>query len=397
MLWDDVKLSQVDTMSEPQRHVAVFLRNLTGGGAERVMLNLAVSMAEAGKKVDLVLIKAEGPYLGQVPDEVRVVDLNTSDLDKGRSFKLPTSFQSTTSIPKLIRYLRQERPAAMLSATHYPNEIAILAKYLARVSTRVVVSEHTNLSSEARRVEQVSSRLAPLMARLFYPWADGIVAVSRGVAEDLSRLTGISTAKMQVIYNPVITPELREKAKEPVEHPWLAPGEPPVVLGIGRFVAQKDFSTLIRAFAKVRGVRPVRLMMLGSGREEKKLKALVGELGIEEDVAWVGFVDNPFACMKQGAVFVLSSAWEGLPTVLIEALAVGIPVVSTDCPSGPVEILDGGKYGELVRVGDVDAMSEAILRVLSGKMKSASSEWLGQFTREAATEKYLEVLGIGDR
>lgn len=397
MGWDDVNFNRVDTMSESQGHVAVFLRNLTGGGAERVMLNLAVSMAEAGKKVDLVLIKAEGPYLGQVPDEVRIVDLNTSDLDKGRSFKLPTSFQSTTSLPKLIRYLRQERPAALLSATHYPNEIAVLAKHLARVSTRIVVSEHTTLSSEARRVEQVSSRLAPLMARLFYPWADGIVAVSRGVAADLSRLTGISSAKMQVIYNPVITPELRERAKEPIEHPWFAPGEPPVVLGIGRFVAQKDFSTLIGAFAKVREVRPARLMMLGNGREENKLKALAGELGIEEDVAWVGFVDNPFAYMKQGAVFVLSSAWEGLPTVLIEALAVGIPVVATDCPSGPVEILDGGNYGELVPVGDVDGICQGILRVLSGKIKSAPPDWLAQFTREAAAEKYLDVLGIGDR
>jgi glycosyltransferase involved in cell wall biosynthesis len=380
-------------MSEPQGHVALFLRNLTGGGAERVMLNLASSIARAGIKVDLVLIKAEGSYLEQVPDEVRIVDLNISDLDKGRSFKLPTSFQSTTSLPKLIRYLRQEKPTALLSATHYPNEIAVLAKYLARVSTRVVVSEHTTLSVEARRVEQVSARLAPLTARLFYPWADRIIAVSQGVAKDLSRLTGIPAAKMRVIYNPVITPELTEKAKETVEHPWLATGEPPVVLGSGRFVDQKDFSTLIRAFAKVRQVRPARLMMLGSGPEEKKLKALVSELGIEKDVAWVGFADNPFAYMKRGAVFALSSAWEGLPTVLIEALAVGIPVVSTDCPSGPKEILDGGKYGELVPVGDVEALAEGILRVLSGNIKSVDPEWLAQFTTEVATQRYLDVLG----
>lgn len=384
-------------MTQPQPHIAFFIRNLTGGGAERVMLNLASSMAREGVRVDLVLIKAEGAYLQQVPKEVKIVDLNTSDLDKGRSFRLPTSFQSTSSLPKLVRYLRQERPAALLSATHYPNEIAILAKYLAWVPMRVVVSEHTTLSLEARRVEQVSSRIAPLTARIFYPWADAIAAVSEGVAKDLSAIAGIPRDKMQVIYNPVITPELFEKANEAIEHPWFAPVEPPVILGIGRFVAQKDFPTLIHAFAKVRRVRPARLMMLGSGLEQKQLKALVRELGIEEDVAWVGFVDNPFAYMKQASVFVLSSAWEGLPTVLIEALAVGIPVVSTNCPSGPAEILDNGKYGELVPVGDREAIASAILRVLSGNIKSVDSEWLQQFTREAATKKYLEVLGISDR
>lgn len=384
-------------MPETQPHIAMFMRNLTGGGAERVMLNLASIIATKDIKVDLVLIKAEGAYLSQVPKEVKIVDLKTSDLDKGRSFRLPTSFQSTTSLPKLVRYLRQAKPQALLSATHYPNEISILAKYLARVPTKVIVSEHTTLSLEAKRVEQVSARLAPWMARLFYPWASRIVAVSQGVAQDLSDLTGLPKAKMEVIYNPVITPELQERAKEAVEHPWFAPGEPPVVLGIGRFVAQKDFSTLIKAFARVREVGPARLMMLGSGREEQKLKALAKQLGIEEDVAWVGFVDNPFAYMKRGAVFVLSSAWEGLPTVLIEALAVGIPVVSTDCPSGPEEILDRGKYGELVPVGDVEAIAQGILRVLSGNVKAVPPEWLQQFTWEAATEKYLEVLGVSDR
>jgi len=258
------------------------------------------------------------------------------------------------------------------------------------------VSEHTTLSTEARLVEQMSSRLAPLTAKLFYPWADGIVSVSHGVAKDLIDLTEINSGKIEVIYNPVITPELTEKAKEPVEHPWFAPGEPPVILGVGRLVAQKDFSTLIHAFAKVRKIRPARLMILGNGREEEKLQALVKDLGIEKDVAWVGFVDNPFAYMKRATVFALSSAWEGLPTVLIEALAVGIPVVSTDCPSGPAEILNAGKYGELTAVGDVKGMSEAILRVLSGRIKSVFPEWLEQFTWETATQKYLEVLQVGD-
>ncbi len=378
--------------SQPQ--VALFLRNLNGGGVERIMLNLACGMAQQGVQVDLVLIKAEGIFLPQVPPSVRIVDLETKEIDKNRSFKFPTSLQSITSLPKLIRYLKNERPAALLSASHYPNEIAILAKHISRVPTRVVVSEHTTLSVEAKRVEQVSSRVAPLAARLFYPWADQIVTVSRGVAEDLSNIAGLPLKGIRTIYNPAITPQLKAQSEEPLEHPWFAEGEPPVILGMGRFVAQKDFPTLIRAFAKVRQVKPVRLMMLGSGREQQKLQALARELAIENDVEWVGFVKNPFPYMKRASLFVLSSAWEGLSTVLIEALALGLQVVSTNCESGPAEILDNGKYGELVPVGDADAMAQAILKVLSGNYKLVDSAWLNQFTLETSTQNYLDVLGI---
>lgn len=378
--------------SQPQ--VALFLRNLNGGGVERIMLNVACGMAQQGVQVDLVLIKAEGIFLPQVPPSVGIVDLQTKEIDKNRSFKFPTSLQSTTSLPKLIGYLKNKRPAALLSAGHYPNEIAILAKHIARVPTRVVVSEHTTLSVEALGVEQVSSRVAPLAARLFYPWADEIVTVSRGVAEDLSSISGLPLKGMRTIYNPVITPALKEQAEAPLNHPWFAEGEPSVILGMGRFVAQKDFPTLIRAFAKVRQVKPVRLMMLGSGREQKKLEALSRELGVEQDIAWVGFVNNPFPYMKRASLFVLSSAWEGLPTVLIEALALGLNVVSTNCESGPAEILDNGKYGDLVPVGDADAMAQAILKVLSGNCKSVDSAWLNQFTLETSIQNYLDVLGV---
>ncbi len=381
--------------SPTQPRVALFLRNLVGGGAERVMLNLACGIAKQGVKVDLLLTKAEGEYLNRVPDEIRLIDFNAANFGKDRIFNFPTGLASTGSLPKLIRYLKQEQPLALISATHYPNEIAVIAKHLAKVPTRVIVSEHTTLSVEAQKVEQISARLIPITARLFYPWADGIITVSQGVADDLSKITGIGKEGIKVIYNPVITPELFNKAKEAVNHPWFLPGEAPVILGVGRLVAQKDFSTLIRAFAKVRQVKPARLMILGSGREAEKLKALARELGIEEDVDFVGFVDNPFAYMKRAKLFVLSSGWEGLPTVLIEALAVGISVVSTNCESGPAEILDNGKYGELVPVGDSNRMAEAILRVLSGNSQSVDSEWLRQFTLETSIQNYLNVLGIG--
>ena len=381
-------------MSQKQPSLAIFLRNLVGGGAERVMLNIAKGIAQQGIAVDIVLIKKEGEFLEHVPPQIRIVNLNTSRLDKGKKFKLPTSFQSTTSLPKLVRYLRQERPKTLVSAAHFTNEIAILAKYLARVSTRVIVSEHTTLSQEAQRVEQLSARVAPLMAKTLYPWANEIVAVSNGVAQDLAQITGIKKERIQVIYNPVIAPELIDKAEEPLEHSWFAEGEPPVILGIGRFVTQKDFATLIRAFAKVRQRQPVRLMMLGNGRDKQKLQTLAAELGINRDIAWIGFVDNPFAYMKRASLFVLSSAWEGLPTVLIEAMAVALPVVSTNCPSGPAEILDNGKYGELVPVGDTQAMAEAIIKVLAGNFTPVERTWLDRFTLKTATQQYLALTGI---
>ncbi|MEW5860320.1 MAG: glycosyltransferase [Cyanobacteriota bacterium] len=381
-------------MPQDPPRIALFLRNLGNGGAERIMLSLAQGFAKQGQKVDMVLTKAEGTYLAQVPPEVRVVDLKASQFDNRKNFKFPTSLQSTSSLPKLVRYLRQERPLALLSATHYPNEIAVLAKHLARVPTRIVVSEHITLSVEARRVDQRSSRLAPLMARLFYPWADGIVAVSKGVAQDLALITRLPLERHPVIYNPVITPELIEKAKQPVEHPWFTDGEPPVVLGVGRLVEQKDFATLIRAFAEVRRVRPARLMILGDGKERSQLNTLVRELGLENDVALIGFVKNPYAYMARAAVFVLSSAWEGLPTVLIEAMAVGTPVVSTNCESGPEEILNNGKYGALVPVGDSKAIAQAILSVLAGNFKQVDPDWLDQFTWETSTQKYIDLLGI---
>lgn len=379
--------------SNPVR-LAIFRRDLMGGGAERNIVVLANHFAESGIKVDLVLSRAEGPLLERVSERVMILDLKASELDKQRTIQLPSSFSSIQSLPKLVSYLRTKRPTALFSASHYSNEIAILAKYLSRVSTRVVVSERIALSEQATQVEQVSSRLTPFFSRLLYPKADGIIAVSDGVAQDLIKITGIAPQKVKVIYNPVITPELTKNSRYKVDHSWFAPGEPPVILGVGRLVKQKDFSTLIRAFAQVQTQQPARLVILGSGRDKEKLQSLIRDLQLEDKATLLGFVQNPYAYMAQASVFVLSSAWEGLPTVLIEAMAVGTPVVSTNCKSGPVEILDNGKYGELVPVGDVQAMANAILKVLSGTIKMVDSTWLQQFTLETAIDEYIKILGI---
>ncbi|WP_202223491.1 glycosyltransferase [Okeania sp. KiyG1] len=365
-------------MPKNRPDIAIYLRLLSGGGAERVMVNLMQAFVERGLSVDLIMNTVDGPYLSQVPPEVRIVDLKSPRLLPG--------------LPILAGYLRRERPIALLSGLHYNNEIALWAKALSFSSTRVVVSEHNTLSIHAQR--KSSDRWSPLLAKFFYPWADGIVAVGQGVAQDLATVTGLPSERIKVIYNPIITPQILANSQEPLENPWFKPGEPPVILGVGRLDPQKDFPTLIRAFTKVREVRPAKLMILGSRGERQRLNSLVRDLGLKEDVSFVGFVKNPYPYIKRAAVYVLSSAWEGLPSVLIEAIGLGIPVVSTNCPSGPEEILDNGKYGELVPVGNSQAMAEAILRVLSGQVKSVDSDWLEQFKLETVTQKYLDVLGV---
>lgn len=367
-------------MPKSSPDITIFLRCLYGGGAERVMLNLARHFLEQKLTVDMVVAFTAGSLKEQLPPGIRLINLNV---------------QSKLAIlPKLVQYLQQERPISMLAALHYPCEIALLAKRIAGVSTRVVVSEHNHLSLEAQRTPQFSVKLTPLAARLLYPWADGIIAVSQGVVEDLANVTQIPKERIDLIYNPVITPELLIKAKAAVNHPWFQPEEPPVILAVGRLHPQKDYPTLIRAFAQVRQLHPSRLVILGEGKEAVNLNILIAELGLEKDVALLGFVDNPYAYMAKAAVFVLSSAWEGLPTVLIEAMALKTPLVSTNCKSGPSEILANGKYGWLTSVGDSKKMAEAILSVLSGKTKQVDSDWLQQFTLETSAEKYLNLLGI---
>jgi glycosyltransferase involved in cell wall biosynthesis len=368
------------TSVEASPRIALFFRSLGGGGAEKVMLNLASGFIRRGIKVDLVLGKAWGPHLKKVPSEVRLIDLKASGI-------LATVFA-------LASYLRREQPCVAISAMHYANEIALWAKCIARVSTRIIVTEHNTLSQSLPQTTKMRRHLIPLFIKYFYPKADGVVTVSQKAAEDLAQFTGLPLERIQSIYNPVIDFELLEKARAPLDHPWFLPQEPPVILGVGKLEAQKDFPTLIRAFAWVRKVREARLAILGWGPDRPQLEALIQELGLEEDAALLGYVDNPYPYMARAAVFVLSSAWEGLPTVLIEAMAVGTPVVSTDCPSGPAEILDNGKYGWLTPVGDSTALAKAILAAIDSKEKKVESSWLEQFSLETATQQYLDLCKI---
>jgi glycosyltransferase involved in cell wall biosynthesis len=358
--------------------VAIFTSNMDGGGAERAMAKLAGGIADQGYDVDLVLSRAEGHYLAEVPETVRIVDLDASRV--------------LASIPPLIRYLRRERPAAMLTSMNYVNVVGIWARALARVETRLVVNEQNALSLEAAHSPRRRHRFLPRLIGRFYPWADRIVSVARGTADDLARTTGLPRERIEVVSNPIVTPELMELATAPLDHEWFREGQPPVVVSVGRLSRQKDFGTLLRAFARVRDHRPARLVILGEGPERASLEALISELGLEGAVELPGWVPNPYPWMVHAGVYVLSSRWEGLPSVLIEALYCGVPIVATDCLSGPREILDGGEYGSLVPVGDVDALARGIESALAGDVAPPPPVSWRPYEQEFVVRRYLDVL-----
>lgn len=361
--------------------LALFLPSLEGGGVRRVMVNLARGFSAAGTTVDMVLARAKGSYLAQLPPAVRVIDLHTDRV--------------AHALPGLARYLRRERPAALLTAMEHAGLVALGARRLSGVAVRVVVSAHTIYSQETRHFPHRRNRfLVPFLVRRLYPRAGAIVAVSNGVAGDLARAAGLPRERIRVIPNPVITPELLVQMREPLEHPWFAPGEPPVVLSVGRLTAEKDFPLLLEAFVLLRrGGRRARLIMLGEGPERAKLEALIARSGLVAEIALPGFVANPYPYLVRAAVVALSSRWEGFGNVLVEALAAGAPVVSTDCPSGPAEILDGGRYGRLTPVGDAAALAAALSDTLDAPPEPALLRQRSRdFTLERILPLYREVL-----
>ena len=362
-----------------KRRIALFVPDLTIGGAERVMVNLCRGFLRRGLDVDLLLVRREGIYLPDVPVEVRIVTLGG-----GRTI---------FAIPALARYLRRERPMALLATLTYANVVAIIAGRLARGVARIVVREANSLTRETAGSPGVRARVLPLLARWSYRSADEIVAVSAGAADSLVAATGMPRARIHVLDNPIVTDELPLLAAAAVDHPWFTkPDGVPVIVAAGRLTAQKDFPTLIRAFAGVRAHRPARLVILGDGELRGELSELAATLGVDADLSLPGMVRNPFAYMARASVFALSSAWEGSPGVLIQAMACGAPVVSTDCESGPREILRGGEFGALVPVGDVESLAGAISDVLAGPRRSPPEASWRRFSLDASVDAYLRVL-----
>lgn len=370
--------------------VAILLSNLGGGGAERITVNLLRGFSPEHFDIDLILISAHGVFLEQVPSYVTVVDLAR----KGVS----------DAIWPLSRYLRQTRPDVLMSHLSHVNVGALLARRLAGTKTKVILVEHNDLSARdaiyqqrppKRRLRLPQRQFLPQLMRTFYRQADAVIGVSHGVSRYVEARFKVPAAKLHTIYNPIVDSGLLAKAQAVPEHTWLQDASPevPVLLAVGRLLAQKDFGTLLRAFAEVQQVRRCRLIIFGQGARQAELEALAHTLGIAEDVSFPGFTQNPYAAMSRASLYVLSSLWEGLPTVLVEAMACGCPVVATDCPSGPEEILAGGRYGPLVPVGDAGALAQAILGQLE---RPTDPELLRQrsqdFTYDRAVAAYSKLI-----
>lgn len=359
--------------------VAFFMPSFRGGGAERVVLTLAQGLAARGVAADMLVAQREGPNLPSLVAGIRIVDLK--------------AHRVLAALKGLAGYLHREPPDAMLSALPHANVVAVWARALARVPTRLVVSEHTIPSLSATHSEQLRARVLPFFMRRAYPKADAIVAVSEGVARDLATLIRVPRDRITRIYNPVVTPELAARACEPLDHPWFRDGQPPVVLGAGRLVPAKDYECLLRAFARVRERRPARLVVLGEGSERPRLERLAATLGIDADLQLPGFVGNPYRYMNRAAVFVLTSRWEGFGNVLVEAMACGTPVVSTDC-YGPREILEDGRHGLLVPVGDAESLAGAIEAQIDRPLTAGAASRAATFAVETAIDRYREILRV---
>lgn len=330
--------------------VAFLLPSLQVGGAERVMSQLAVGFVRRGLTVDFVLVRAQGPFLAQLPPQVRVIDLN-----------LPSTYYC---LPALIRYMHQVCPQVIISALDLTNLMAIFSRRISGSPVKLAI-RLDNMVSVQRR-SPWKKKIERVLLTEFYPWSDEIIAVAKSVADDFSRYTGIPRGRLRTIYNPIILPDLYQRRQERIEHPWFSLGMPPVILSAGRLTYQKNFELLIEAFHMVSQSIDTRLVILGEGEKCLALKALVDHYGLEGKVSLPGNVSNPYSYMARAKAFVLPSRYEGLPTVLVEAMACDCPVVSTDCPGGAAEILNYGEYGHLTTAGDPSGLAEAILEVMQG-------------------------------
>jgi glycosyltransferase involved in cell wall biosynthesis len=361
--------------------LTVLLASLAVGGVGKMRSHLINQFSRLGLNVDLVLGNTDSPYIDTISSSVRVVDLGTSHAYFG--------------VPKLAAYFTRNRPPKVLTQRIRVNILALRARSLSLYKPEIYVTGNTNISAQLASFSPEKKKKQLQRMRKYFWKNDGIFAVSHGVAEDLSHLIDYPLENIRVIRNPVITPELSELASRPVEMEPFVSANRPIIMGMGRLEAQKDFPTLISAFHEVNKKIPAYLVIVGEGNLRSELQQQIGALGIADSVFLPGYVKNPYPYLKNASLFVLSSLWEGSPNSLSEALAVGTPVVSTDCPNGPIETLQKGRYGPLVPMQDKDALAQAMLDTLqhplpSNELKQAMTD----YTLEKSAAGYLAAMGF---
>lgn len=354
--------------------VSLFIHSFRGGGAEKMMVTIGNELQHRGYSIELVLVNSSGPYKSRVDPSIPVIEVGG---------------ENTLEIQyNLWKHLRSSNSEVLLSTMEIPNIVSVVATRWP--NSIPVILRVANINSMKNRHGRY--RLIPFLKRLTYQRAEAIVTISDGVAVDLSKVTGINRQEMKTIYNPAYNSEISKKSCQPVDHTWLD-DEKRVVIGVGNMKPQKNFSTLLRAVGYLQLWKDTHLIILGKGDLRDELIQQATNLGIRKRVSFPGFVDNPYAYMAKADVFVLSSAWEGFGNVIVEAMACGTPVVCTDCPGGPAEILDNGEYGPLVPVGDEKSMAEAIKKMLENPTESdVLISRAKDFMMEKIVDQYEDVL-----
>ncbi len=366
--------------SASELDVLFVMPHFRAGGAERVTLLLANELVTRGLHVGIAVYSRKGEFLDRIDPRVFVEEIGGGGW--------------MSAILPLSRLVRRTRPKALVGVMVSCNVAAVVAGRLARTTARIVLTEHNQVDKSADFFggNSRSYRAIPWT----YPYADLIVCVSDGVRDSLCRYARMKPDKMHVIHNPIVSSDLIDKAAQPCPHPWATDTGVPLILAVGRLATAKNYPMMLRAFAILRRQRRARLLILGNGQARDSLAALIVELGVSGDVELHGYSANPYAFMSRASLFVLSSSWEGFPTVLVEALACGSPVVSTDCPSGPREILLDGELGALVPVGDDAALAEAMMRALDAPARRETLMARGRgFSVERAADAYARLL-LGD-
>jgi len=345
------------------------------------MKHLLPALARRGYQIDLLHVRRHGPYLENPPPGINIIDLGSNHV--------------YTSLAAVVRYLKREKPDVMLSDKDRVNRTALLARILARSTTRLILSSGTTISIDLQNRDPLDRWLQKNSMGHLYRYADNIIVTSKGVADDMANYTELKRSRIEVVPSPVVPSRLFNQALPCPDHPWLQSHDQPVILGVGELCMRKDFSTLIRAFAKIRAQQPCRLIILGKGKEEKKLLKLAEHLNVDQDISLTGFIDNPYPYMAHADLFAFTSRWEGLGFVIIEALAVGTPVVATDCPNGPREILANGKYGPLIPISDSDALAQGILETLHKPLPKITLQQAAHpYEIENSATAYLQAMRL---
>jgi glycosyltransferase involved in cell wall biosynthesis len=363
--------------------IGIVIYSLAGAGAERVSVNLAHEFVAAGHAVDFVLAHGEGELIAEVPT---AAEMQVAQTVGARGWRAA-----------IRDYVQEQSPDVLLAMMEGAGVLSIQA---AKGAVPVYVVSHIHFSRHCRHAPRWKERwLMPLAARWYLPRAAGVIGVSHGVSEDIRQAAGLKTERVRTIYNPILTDAFYKKAAEPVDHPWFVPNRDWLtVVTVGRLTVQKDHDTLLRAIAHVNNQRPVRLMVLGQGERLEELQALADELGIGAMVKFAGFDANPYRYIASSDVFALSSRWEGFGNVLVEALACGVSVVATNCPSGPREVLDDGRFGELVPVGDSEVLAEGITRAYEREPTPTKlSHHLKQFESASVARQYLDAMSLMEK